>query len=171
MVRKTPGLMESSLTLHRRNHMFNHEMMRFLKSRFPQKRSFTRAMPMIWAYGNVLYYIEIIYFMIALGFLYGKVVALTAGLSAVVLLTIHIIRFYSREARSRIIQLAVMELHGAYAAVFIIGLCGRGGVWTPLDFLFIVNRGILAVLDIGGLYFLTDEQMKHEFSGGAASRA
>jgi len=126
-------------------------------------RTLSLRAPGLLAYGSVLYYLEIIYLMIALSFFYGKPVALIIGGLATLLLSLHIVRFYSRSPRSRTVQLALMEIHGAYSIPFLAGVLFQGFHGTPLDSLFIINRLALACMDLAGILLLTDEGMKHRF--------
>jgi hypothetical protein len=107
------------------------------------------------AFIAVLYYFEIIYIMISLAFLFGRTIAVLAGVLMSLLLTWHILMLYSRKGPHRHIQLVLMDVHAAYAfslavTAAIAGL--RGGLFDSA--LFGVRLLALA-LEVPGIYLLT----------------
>ena len=121
------------------------------------------------AYGDVLYYLEIIYAMIALNFLAGKPVAVVMGILCGLLLSAHIIMIYQRHPVSRTIQLFIMDVHLAYAVPYFIGGILFGLGLRPLDYIFIAARACLAVFDALAIYLLTDEDLSGDFLPAARS--
>jgi hypothetical protein len=121
------------------------------------------------AYGDVLYFLEIIYAMIALNFLAGKPVAVVAGSLCGLLLSVHIILIYQRNPVSRTIQLFMMDIHLAYAVPYFIGGILFGLGLRPLDYIFIAARACLAVFEALAFYLLTDGELSGDFPPAARS--
>lgn len=111
-------------------------------------------------YGDVLYFLEILYLMITLLFLYGKLVAVIAGAVLAVLLSIHIILLAMRKNTSRIIQLVIMELHCAYCVPYILNALFVNAPGSPLDTVFVMIRSACIVCELAALYVLTDEEVR-----------
>lgn len=121
------------------------------------------------AYGDILYFMEIIYAMIALNFLVGKPIAVLMGTLCGLLLSAHIILIYQRKPMSRTIQLFMMDVHLSYAVPYFIGGILFGLGLRPLDYIFIAARACLAVFEALALYLLTDEELSRDFLPAARS--
>ena len=65
-------------------------------------------------YLATFYYVEIVYMMIFLNFLYGKIFAVSAGLLFTFFLTFHIIRLFNKIDINRKIQLYLNEIRPDY---------------------------------------------------------
>ena len=78
------------------------------------------------AYAAVFYFLEIIFLMFSLLFLYGKAVSLGAGAVLSPLLAYHVIQLYYRKRIHRTIQLWAIDIHAAFAAGYLF-YCAAGG--------------------------------------------
>ncbi len=121
------------------------------------------------AYGDIMYFFEIIYVMIALNFLAGKPFAVIIGVLFALLLSAHIILIYQRNAVSRKIQLFMMDVHLAYAVPYFIGGMIFGLELRPFDYVFFIVRACLVAFEAFALYLLTDEELSRYFAPSGRS--
>jgi hypothetical protein len=115
-------------------------------------------------YLATFYYIEIIYLMIFLNFLYGKVYAVAAGLLTAFFLTFHIFRLFNKKNINRKIQLYFMDIHFAYSLAYLFNRLFSGNDFTTVDTAVTVFRLITAFLEIAALIILTDRIIKSGYS-------
>jgi len=71
-------------------------------------------------YISTLLYVEIMLLFIFLNFLYGKPVALAAGIILTGLLTLHVIMLFNDNPLNRKIQLLLMDFHFAWSVAFVV---------------------------------------------------
>lgn len=71
-------------------------------------------------YVSTLLYAEIMLLFIFLNFLYGKPVALVAGIILTALLTLHVIMLFNDNPLNRKIQLLLMDFHFAWSVAFVV---------------------------------------------------
>ncbi|HNX25056.1 MAG TPA: hypothetical protein PKG60_13495 [Spirochaetota bacterium] len=115
-------------------------------------------------YLATFYYIEIIYLMIFLNFLYGKIFAVSAGLLLTFLLTFHVIRLFNKKDINRKIQLYCMDVHFAYTlAYFFNRIFSENSIGT-VDSVVMVFRLITACIEIAAVLILTDRIIKSEYT-------
>ena len=114
----------------------------------------------LYAYAGVFYFMEIIYFMVAMAFLYGRVPAVVTGLTLSALLCLQLIGLAMRKEPFRKAQLFLMEIHAAYSIPFIIGALSGGLSAGGYDLIFTSLRMLLVAVEIPGLYILTDDRAK-----------
>lgn len=115
-------------------------------------------------YLATLYYLEIIFLMVFLNFLYGKTVSVSVAILLSSLLTLHVIRLFLRSDLNRKIQLYLMDLHIAYSIAYIFNKCFSGGDITYIDGTVIFFRVILSSFEIAAVLILTDSNIKKGFS-------
>jgi len=115
-------------------------------------------------YLATFYYIEIVYLMIFLNFLYGRLIAETAGLILSFMLTFHIFRLFNRKNFNRKIQLYFMDIHFAYSIAFVFNRIFSRDYITGIDIFVLSFRIITAVLEIASIIILTDRIIKSGFS-------
>ena len=107
-------------------------------------------------YVLTLYYLEIIFLMFGLLFLYGRTAAVAAGAVLSLLWTYHIIRFHFGDERHRKIQLWVVDLHAAFTAGYLFYTAARGagdGAAAPLV---LGARVLILLCEIPLFLILTD---------------
>lgn len=108
-------------------------------------------------YIATLYFIEVIYLMFMINFIFGKTAAVVSGASISFLLSYHIISLFNRKNLNRKIQLFLMDIHFAYSIGFLFSSFftdfNLSGWETGLSF----YRFIIALLEIPMIIFLTDE--------------
>lgn len=115
-------------------------------------------------YLATFYYIEIIYLMIFLNFLYGKIFAVSTGLLLTFLLTFHVIRLFNKKDINRKIQLYCMDVHFAYTlAYFFNRIFSENSIGT-VDSVVMVFRLITACIEIAAVLILTDRIIKSEYT-------
>jgi hypothetical protein len=115
-------------------------------------------------YLATFYYIEIIYLMIFLNFLYGKVYAVTAGLLLTFFLTFHVFRLFNKKDINRKIQLYFMDIHFAYSLAYFFNRVFSGNDFTTVDTVVTVFRLITAFAEIAAVIILTDRIIKNQYS-------
>jgi hypothetical protein len=115
-------------------------------------------------YLATFYYIEIIYLMIFLNFLYGKVYAVTAGLLLTFFLTFHVFRLFNKKDINRKIQLYFMDIHFAYSLAYFFNRMFSGNDFTTVDTVVTVFRLITAFIEIAAVLILTDRIIKNQYS-------
>lgn len=128
-----------------------------------QRASFFPRVPAWAAYASVLYFFEVIYIMTALLFLYGKGIAILCGFTCAALLSAQILMLYQGVGISRKVQIVLMDIHCAYAASFLCGVAVFGGLSTSFDVFFTAVRALLVLLELPGLYLLTDPRVAELF--------
>lgn len=115
-------------------------------------------------YLATFYYIEIIYLMIFLNFLYGKIFAVSTGLLLTFLLTFHVIRLFNKKDINRKIQLYCMDVHFAYTlAYFFNRIFSENSIGT-VDSVVMAFRLITACIEIAAVLILTDRIIKSEYT-------
>lgn len=115
-------------------------------------------------YLATFYYIEIIYLMIFLNFLYGKIYAVSAGILLSFFLTFHVIRLFNKKDINRKIQLYFMDIHFAYSLAYFFNRMFSGNDFTTVDTVVTVFRLITACIELAAVLILTDRIIKSEYS-------
>ena len=115
-------------------------------------------------YLATFYYIEIIYLMIFLNFIYGKIIAVTAGLLLSFFLTVHVLRLFNKKDINRKIQLYFMDIHFACSAAYFFNRVFSSSDLTSADFTVISFRLIIALIEITAVLILTDRIIKSEYT-------
>ena len=114
-------------------------------------------------YLATFYYIEIIYLMIFLNFLYGKVYAVAAGLLLAFFLTFHIFGLFNKKDINRKIQLYFMDIHFAYSLAYFFNRMFSGNDFTTADTVVTLFRLITAFFEIAAVIILTDRIIRSEY--------
>ncbi len=107
-------------------------------------------------YFATLYFVEIIYFMYLLLFVYGRFTAVIAGFTAAALLTLHIIGLYRLMNINRTIQLIIMELHFAYSVSFFVNRIFVSGTMAEGDTVMMILRIFTTAVELPLILVLTD---------------
>jgi len=115
-------------------------------------------------YLATFYYVEIIYLMIFLNFLYGKIFAVTAGLLLSFFLTFHIFRLFNKKDINRKIQLYLMDIHFAYSLAYFFNRMFSGNDISGVDAAVTAFRFITACLEITAVLILTDRIIRSEYT-------
>jgi hypothetical protein len=115
-------------------------------------------------YLATFYYVEIIYLMIFLNFLYGKIFAVTACLLLAFSLTIHIFRLFNKKDINRKIQLYLMDIHFAYSLAYFFNRMFAGIDISGVDAAVTAFRLITACLEITAMLILTDKIIRSEYT-------
>jgi hypothetical protein len=126
------------------------------------QRSIADRINVYIAYFNVLYFFEIIYFMVILSILYGNRVSITVGILLGILLTVQIIMIFFKRRNARRAQLFIMELHIAYSFPLFIGFIIGARVYS-LDLALILFRLVVCIIEILLVYILTSRRLISEF--------
>lgn len=132
---------------------FTHEAALFFKNRAGK----------VSAYMATLYYLEIIALMFGLLFLYGKAVSIMAGSALTLLLTYHIIRLYLGSDLHRKIQLAVIDLHAAFAAGFLFYALAQAAPIDPASLPLLLTRTAILACEVPLLLLLTGDSARSGF--------
>lgn len=115
-------------------------------------------------YVATFYYVEILYFMIFINFLYGKVYAVITGISLSIILTSHVLRLFYKKDFNRKLQLFIMDFHFAYSSVFIINRLLSGWTLSSIDYTIVYFRLFTACIEIFMIITLTDKTIKNNYS-------
>ncbi|HPS57095.1 MAG TPA: hypothetical protein PK514_03230 [Spirochaetota bacterium] len=108
-------------------------------------------------YISTLFYAEIILLFIFLNFLYGKPVALTAGLVLTVLLTLHVIILFNDNPSSRKIQLLLMDIHFAWSVAFVVIRMVPGIPLSGFDVAVVLFRTLAASVELPIILLVTTD--------------
>ncbi len=119
-------------------------------------------LPEIISYISLLYFVEIIALMLIMVIIFGKTASLAAGFSLSLLLAIQIISLNRRNEFTIKIQIAIMDLHFAFSAVFIINLLTGKIDLYPQDIPITAVRIFLGTVELPLLYLLTGERKNTE---------
>ena len=114
------------------------------------------------AYFNVLYFFEIIYFMVILSILYGNRISIAVGIILGILLTVQIVMIFFKKRSARRAQLFIMELHIAYSFPLFVGIIIGIRVYS-LDLALIFFRLIVCIIEILLVYVLTSRRLISRF--------
>jgi len=115
-------------------------------------------------YLATFYYVEIIYLMIFINLLYGKIFAITAGLLLSLLLTFHVIRLFYKKDINRKIQLYFMDIHFAYSLAYVFNRFFSSSDLTAIDSAVIAFRLFTAVIEISAVLIITDRIIRKEYT-------
>ncbi len=114
-------------------------------------------------YLATFYYVEIIYLMIFMNFLYGKIVAAGTGIFLSLFLTFHVLRLFNRKDINRKIQIYCMDIHFAYSLAYAFNRFFSAGSLSIVEYGMITFRLITAVLEIIFVIILTDVIIRSEY--------
>lgn len=134
-------------------------------SRYFSATRATMNLPVIGAYFSTLYYLEIIYLMVIVLFVFGKTVAVICGILMTLALTAHILRFFNRRRGSRMTQLIMMDVHASVAAAFVITMILRGSEFTPATGIILALRVVILTGEIPLIYLLSGKEGARLFPG------
>ncbi|MBN2160671.1 MAG: hypothetical protein JW807_14880 [Spirochaetes bacterium] len=115
------------------------------------------------AYISTLYYLEIIFLMLMLVFLYGKAVAVSAGIILSLALAYHIIQLYYKKKPHRIIQLWIIDVHAAFTAGYLFYNAWPGVEADALTRVIIAARIVILLCELPLLFILTAEKAAGDF--------
>ncbi len=118
----------------------------------------------IYAYAGVLYFMEIIYLMVAIAFLYGRLPAVVVGFLLSGLLCVQLVGLAMKKEPFRKAQLFLMEVHAAYSIPFLIGALSGSQPAEGYDLVFTALRGFLVGAEVYGIFLLTDERARASFA-------
>lgn len=114
-------------------------------------------------YLATFYYVEIIYLMIFLNFIYGKVIAVSAGLLLTFFLTFHVLRLFYKKDINRKIQLYFMDIHIAYSAAYFVNMIVLSGDYLQAGSFLAFFRIITACIETVSVIILTDTVIRREY--------
>ncbi len=112
----------------------------------------------ISAYIVTLYYLEIVFLMFGLIFLYGKAASITAGILLTLLLTYHIIQLFFKNSLHRKIQLYLIDIHAAFAAGYLFYNALQGVDTTPAALIILITRSLILACELPLLYYLSGDE-------------
>ena len=113
-------------------------------------------------YLATFYYVEIIYLMIFLNFIYGKSLSITIGILLTVLLTIHIFSLFNKKSTSRKIQLYLMDFHFAFSVAYFFNRIFTESDFTSIDSIITLFRLLTALIELITIFTLTDTGISYE---------
>ncbi len=116
-----------------------------------RKRVFVLA-----SYFDILFFLEIINFMMLLFAAYGKLISITAGIVLSLLLAVHIIFFYFRNELNRKIQLFIMDLHVGYSIPFLIFFTVYFSDYGIFNYITMALRFVMSCFEIIFIFILSD---------------
>jgi len=116
----------------------------------------TRA-PQISAYLATLYYLEIIFLMFGLLFLYGKAASIITGALLTLALTYHVIQLFFRNRLHRKLQLWLMDFHAAFTAGFLFYSAVQGIDTAPAALVVLITRTLLLSCELPLLFYLSGD--------------
>jgi hypothetical protein len=113
-------------------------------------------------YLATFYYVEILYLMIFLNFIYGKTFAITICLFLTVLLTFHILSLFKKKSISRKVQLYLMDLHFAFSVAYFFNRIFTESDFTGIDSIVTVFRLVTALIEIITIFFFFFNKISYE---------
>ena len=117
----------------------------------------------ISAYIATLYYLEIVFLMFGLLFLYGKAVSIAAGVALTLLLTYHIIQLVFRNRLHRKLQLYLIDIHASFAAGYLFYNIIQGIDTAPAALAILIARTLLLACELALLYYLSGDEAAASF--------
>ena len=106
-------------------------------------------------YIATFYYVEIIYLMIFLNFIYGKTLAISIGISLTALLTFHIFALFNKKNFNRKVQLYLMDFHFAFAVAYFFNRLLTDSNLTSIDSMIALCRLTVALIEIIAILAIT----------------
>jgi hypothetical protein len=113
-------------------------------------------------YLATFYYVEILYLMIFLNFIYGKPFSITVGILLTVLLTIHIFSLFNKKTISRKIQLYLMDFHFAFSVAYFFNRIFTHSDFTGIDSIVTLFRLVTAMIEITTIFAISDNKPSYE---------
>ena len=107
-------------------------------------------------YIATFYYVEIIYLMIFLNFIYGKTFAVSICIFLTILLTFHIFSLFNKKRINRKIQLYLMDFHFAFSVAYFFNRIFTESDLTSIDSIVMLFRLVTALMEIIIIFALTD---------------
>ncbi len=104
---------------------------------------------------NILFFIEIVYFMFIISFLWGKIVGAIFGIPATTFLIWQTLGLYNRRNLNRQLQLFMFDIHFALSMGFLVNRIFVSPVFSFLDYIIFIERGLAVLIEIPALLFLT----------------
>jgi hypothetical protein len=117
----------------------------------------------ISAYIVTLYYLEIVFLMFGLLFLYGKAVSILTGVVLTLLLTYHIIQLFFRNSLHRKLQLYLIDIHASFAAGYLFYNAVQGFDTAPAALIILLARSLLLACELPLLYCLSGDEGARAF--------
>ena len=106
-------------------------------------------------YIATFYYVEIIYLMIFLNFIYGKTFAASLGIFLTLLLTFHIFSLFNKKSFNRKVQLYLMDFHFAFAVAYFFNRLFTDSDLTSIDSMIALLRLTVALIEIITIFAIT----------------
>ena len=107
-----------------------------------------------------LYFLEIIFFMPAVIYYYGKTIGFTTVVILSALLSLHLIYLYLRKNSSRIIHLFIMDIHAAFSIGYIVNYLSVGQAAGAIDAAAFSVRILLLGAELFMILCLTSENAR-----------
>ena len=120
--------------------------------------------PLVAPYIVTLYYFEIIFIMPVMYFIVGKAGAVLTGLTLAILLTLQVLALYFKKEINRRIQLIITDIHFAYVLASLVNFGMHDFDGHTIDIAMYGIRFITILADIPLIWFLTDEEVKLNYS-------
>jgi hypothetical protein len=117
----------------------------------------------ISAYIATLYYMEIVFLMFGLLFLYGRAVSIIVGLLLTLLLTYHIIQLFFKNSLHRKLQLYLVDIHAAFAMGYLFYNAVQGIDRAPSALIILIARTLLLACELFLFYFLSGDESAEAF--------
>ncbi len=114
-----------------------------------------------------LYYVEIIFIMFGLLFIYGRAVSIATGSLLSIFWAYHIIRFHFGNELHRKIQIYVIDLHAAFTAGYLFYCAVHGIDGDPAAPFILAARILILACELPLLWILTGDKTAAEFRRGA----
>lgn len=118
----------------------------------------------IYAYTGALFFMEIIYLMVAIAFLYGRLPAVVVGFLLSGLLCVQLVGLAMKKEPFRKAQLFLMEVHAAYSIPFLVNTLSGSQPVAGYDLVFTALRCFLVAAEVYGIFLLTDERVRASFA-------
>ncbi|HPX90868.1 MAG: hypothetical protein KBG49_05015 [Spirochaetes bacterium] len=108
-----------------------------------------------------LYYVEIIYVISLVNFLFGKTTATLIGGTITLLFTIHIAKIITESKFNITIQLLIMDIYIPYCMVFVINSIISDLPKMKTDYFIIAFRSLMCIAGIFSFFVLTESSQKN----------
>ncbi len=110
------------------------------------------------AYIATLYYLEIVFLMFGLLFLYGRAVSIVAGILLTLALTYHVIQLFLKNSLHRKLQLWLMDFHAAFSAGFFFYNAVQGVDTAPAALIVLITRALILACELPLLFYLSGDE-------------
>ncbi|MCL1834086.1 MAG: hypothetical protein FWG49_06240 [Leptospirales bacterium] len=132
------------------------EILKIINNDYIAKKSYA-----FLPYLATFYYVEIIYLMLFLNFIYGKTLAVSISIFLTALLSLHIFSLFNKKSFSRKVQLYLMDFHFAFSVAYFFNRIFTESDFTSVDSGLTIFRLATALIEIITIFAISDNKISY----------